>query len=162
MYGFNINGFNKDGLDSKGYDINELNKDGKKKEHLHSIKTPSTIKELYKIRGKKYIYPQLSNTKFNRYGFDENGIHMNGTVYDNNGFEYDGMHISGNKYDEDGFDIDGLDKFGYDIDGYDENGFNKKGFHRNGTMYGDDDFDKEGYECRYGECRCMRDGGYKY
>lgn len=89
---------------------------------------------------------------YNSRGFDQYGIHKNGTEYDNNGFNWYGydkdgydkngfkfdtikfihIHKNGTEYDDNGLDFYGCDKNGFDKDGYDKNGLNKDGYDKNG------------------------------
>jgi hypothetical protein len=83
----------------------------------------------------------LKFRKYNRKGFDKNGIHRNGTPYDNKGFDcngYDKDGYSAAGYDLKGFDRQGYNRFGYDKDGFDRRGFNAAGYDIHG-------FDAEGY-----------------
>ena len=102
---------------------------------------------------------ELNSYKFDRNGFNNRGIHRNGTLYDNNGFNRNSFNINGSYYDNNGFNRngfgrdrynrDGFNNFGFDRDGFDRAGFNIDEIHRNGSLYDELGFDIDGFD-RYG------------
>lgn len=64
--------------------------------------------------------------EYNKFGFDHNGVHKNGTRFDEEGYGADGFNQDG--YNRDGFDWRGYDRDGYNTRGYDRSGFDRNGF----------------------------------
>ena len=88
-------------------------------------------------------------------GFNELGLHRNGTLYDEDGYDKDG-------YDQQGFGRDGYNKQGYDQWGYDRRGYDRKGYDGAGYNekgYGRDGYNKDGYNA-YGYDRDGYKDGY--
>jgi hypothetical protein len=82
------------------------------------------------------------------YGFDNDGVHSNGTVFDDSGFDQDGIHEdTGTEFNESGRTRSGgrFDQFGYDCEGYDRSGYNEDGYDSDG--YDRDGYDEDGYDC---------------
>ncbi len=93
--GYNINGFNEDGYDRDGYDIEGYDQEG-----------------------------------YNRNGFNVNG-------YDQEGYNINGVNAAGYDragYDIDGYDCNGIDHDGYNQEGYDQEGYDRYGYDRNGKQ----------------------------
>lgn len=98
------------------------------------------------------------------YGFDDDGVHSNGTEYDDGGFDVNGIHQDtdtvfnehgrtrdGGRYDDEGYDCDGYDRGGWDREGYDSDGYDRDGYNVDG--YDCDGYDEDGINC-HGESRC--------
>lgn len=68
----------------------------------------------------------MSTDKYDKNGFDEKGVHKNGTYYDEFGFDAFGKNEEGLSFNQ-VFPVNGYTK-----DGYDKYGFNKEGFNREG------------------------------
>ncbi len=77
-------------------------------------------------------------SRYDRRGFDKNGIHrITGTEYNTKGRDICGYNQEGYHYN--GFDRNGYDREGYDQGGFDHNGYNRRGHDRSGR-------DREGYD----------------
>jgi hypothetical protein len=98
------------------------------------------------------------------YGFDSDGVHLNGTAFDEGGFDEHGIHCDtgtvfndegrtrdGGRFDEYGYDCDGYDRSGYNEEGYDSEGYDRDGFDCDG--YDSDGYNEDGYH-RHGGSRC--------
>ena len=139
-FGFDKNGYNKDGFDRMGYDKNGYDKNGYDRSgyDIKGFDIDGFNFEGYDIDG--FDRDGFDNHGYDRQGFDRNGYNKKG--YDKEGFNKDG-------YNEKGYNRVGVDKFGYNyrginINGYDiygqsESGYNVIGYDRNG-------FDKEGLD----------------
>ena len=102
---------------------------------------------VYIVKKKKEEY----ESQYDWRGFNEQGIHKNGTLYNNEGYDkyyfdregYNRVGYDRNGYDRNGYDKDGFNKNGYDKDGYNKHGYNKDGYDKDG--FNIDGFNKEGY-----------------
>ena len=82
-------------------------------------------------------------------GFNNQGIHTNGTRYDERGFDAEYKFRNGTSFDDNGFDYFGYNQEGYNHSdfnsaGYGRNGYNSKGYDRNG--YNSNGYDSNGYD----------------
>lgn len=62
------------------------------------------------------------NTNLDKYGFDANGNHMNGTKFDNNGFDVNGNYMGCPRIDDPNLDCTEYNEDGCNRDGLDETG----------------------------------------
>ena len=76
-------------------------------------------------------------------GFNQDGVHKNGTILDDEGYASDGFNRYGldrEGYNRGGFNKQGYNRKGFNREGYDRDGYNSEGFDENG-------YDREGYDC---------------
>ena len=100
---------------------------------------------------------------YNSRGFDQYGIHKNGTRFDDDG--YDMYEFDKDGYDMSGFNLHGWNKEGKRYNGsiYDENGFDVTGTHENGKKYDNDGYDVDGFNSRgINRRHFYKDGTYQY
>lgn len=104
------------------------------------------------------------------YGFDNDGVHANGTRFDDNGFDVDGIHRDtdsefspetertrdGSRRDSEGYDFDGYDREGFNRDGYDNEGYNEDGE----DSYGHTRCDNG--DCEDPDCETCHSGGEEF
>ena len=84
---------------------------------------------------------------YDKDGFNQSGIHRNGTPFDDEGYLVTGFNRDG--YDREGYNRGGFNKNGIDRDGFNKHGFNKDGYDRNGFHldgYNKEGFDRDGYD----------------
>ncbi|WP_073335831.1 hypothetical protein [Clostridium grantii] len=127
--GFNENGYDKDGFDSRGFDENGYDKDGF---NIEGRDKDSFDREGYDLAG------------YNKKGFDKNGVDRQG--YNSRGLDKDGYDREGydsRGYDKEGFNKQGFDKDGYMADGYNSRAMDREGYYRDG--FNTLGYDKEGF-----------------
>lgn len=98
---YNINGFNRDGLDRDGFDHNGFDRHGYSRD---GYDCNGFSRDGYNLGG--YDYYGYHRNGFNGDGYNRKGFDCNG--FDKNGFDCKGFNRNG--YDADGYDLDGLDK----------------------------------------------------
>lgn len=110
----NLHKITKKKFDEEGYDIEGFNKNGFNRQFIN----------------------KLTNTKFDKNGYNHLGFDKNG--YDKYGYDDYG-------YDKNGFNREGYDKNGFDKDGYNKRGFNRNKIHKvTKTKYDENDYDYYG------------------
>ncbi len=86
--------------------------------------------------------------KYDYLGFDDKGLHRNGTEWDDQGFNNLGIHKNGTKWNDQGFNNLGIHKNGtkwndqgFNKDSYNEEGINYEELHKNGDFLDDKEYD---------------------
>lgn len=80
---------------------------------------------------------------YNKYWFNEEWLHKNGTYYDDKWFDKNWLHKNGTFYDYEGYDEEGYDEEGYDKEGYHWEGYDREWYDR--SWFYKDWFDKNWY-----------------
>ena len=163
-FGYDKYGYDKYGYDKNGFKMSGIHRNGTKFDEYgcdrygydkYGAKRYEKLKNEYLDKDyKKIIYDTNDNEKrnlyscsqYNKYGFNKDDLHKNGTYFDDEGYGADGFNRQGldrQGYNRGGYNKEGYNRKGYDKDGYNREGYNELGYDKEG--YNKEGYNKEGY-----------------